>query len=324
MGWLGGRLIPGRTPAEAACGELFKPFEIVFVNDGSTDATWSEICRLVAQSTSVVGVNLSRNFGQQAALVAGLSTVRGERVLIIDADLQDPPELLPTMLELMDDGADVVYGKRRSRRGESAWKRFTAAAFYRLLNMLAEVRIPDDTGDFRLISRRALEVFLSMPERPVFVRGMMSWMGFQQVAIEFDRDSRFSGVTKWPFTKMMRLGIDAVVSFSASPLRLGLLCGFLTFVIGCALATYAAVQWYANGPLSGTAVVAAVAFLLQAMHFSVLAVFAEYLARMHQQIQGRPSYVIESIERQRPTIGRPEGESCAFNAMIVKAGNDRT
>jgi glycosyltransferase involved in cell wall biosynthesis len=284
---------------KAACDGLFKPYEIVYVNDGSRDDTWDRICALADRNDATVGVNLSRNFGQQSAVVAGLNEARGDRVLLVDADLQDPPELLPRMLELMEDcAADVVYGKRRSRKGESVWKRMTAATFYRVFNRLAEVPIPNDTGDFRLISRRALDAFLAMQERRGFSRGMMSWVGFHQVPIEYDRDPRFAGVTKWPSAKMLRLAIDAIVSSSLKPLRLSVISFFVTALLGAGLGAVAIREWLSGTAAGGMAIGAVVAFL-QSAHFLVLAVLSEYLGRVHEQSQGRPAYIVQEVRRRR-------------------------
>ncbi|MFP4054770.1 MAG: glycosyltransferase family 2 protein, partial [Phycisphaerae bacterium] len=183
----------------AACGQVEGSWEIVLVDDGSSDRTWQFITDCAAEDPRVVGVKLSRNHGHQLALSAGLTICRGERVLIIDADLQDPPEALPEMDRLMDaENADVVYGQRGKRAGETIFKRASAAGFYRLINRLSDTSIPVDTGDFRLISRRALDVLMSMPERHRFVRGMVSWIGFTQVPYRYDRDSRYAGDTKYP------------------------------------------------------------------------------------------------------------------------------
>jgi len=202
--------------ARALCGEKF---ELIFVDDGSTDNTWKLINQLSAEDRNVVAVRLSRNHGHQLALTAGLSTVRGDLVLVIDADLQDPPELLSAMYDLMvREDADVVYGLRRSRAGESQFKKKSAEAFYRLLAHLTRVHIPVDTGDFRLMSRRISDQIVQMPEHDRFIRGMVAWLGFKQVAYEYDRNPRFAGTTKYPLFKMIGFAADALISFSMVPL----------------------------------------------------------------------------------------------------------
>ena len=193
----------------------------MLVNDGSRDGSWPIMRQLAADDPRVVAVNLSRNHGHQLALTAGLDLCGGENVLIIDADLQDPPELLPAMLETMRSSqADVVYGVRKSRRGDTAFKRATAHGFYRLLSSATEVEIPVDTGDFRLMSRRALDALLAMPEQARFIRGMVAWIGFRQVPLPYDREERFAGETKYPLKKMMRFAFDALTGFSSAPLKL--------------------------------------------------------------------------------------------------------
>ena len=196
-------------------------YELVLVNDGSKDTTWSMMRELAASDPRLVAVDLSRNHGHQLALTAGLDLARGETILIIDADLQDPPELLGDMLAAMrDKAADVVYGVRSSRAGETRFKRATAAAFYRLLANATEVDIPLDAGDFRLMSRRALDALLAMPEQARFIRGMVAWIGFRQVPFAYQRDERFAGVTKYPLSKMIRFALDALTGFSSAPLKL--------------------------------------------------------------------------------------------------------
>ena len=179
-----------------------KDFEIILVDDGSRDATWACISKASAGDERVRGIRLARNFGHQIALSAGLYAAQGDRIFIIDADLQDPPELLSKMMGALDDGADMAYGRRVSRGGESAMKLATAFAFYRFINWLSDIEIPKDTGDFRLVSRRALDAVLSMPEKHRFLRGMFAWVGFQQVPIDYDRAERFAGETKYPFGRL--------------------------------------------------------------------------------------------------------------------------
>ena len=204
--------------ARSAVGD---DYEIVLVNDGSCDGSWPLMRKIVAGDPHVVAVNLSRNHGHQLALTAGLDLCRGDTILIIDADLQDPPELLPEMMKAMRaEQADVVYGVRKTRAGETAFKRATAHGFYRLLSRATDVDIPVDAGDFRLMSRRALEALLAMPEQARFIRGMVAWIGFRQVPFAYDRQERFAGETKYPLKKMMRFALDALTGFSSAPLKL--------------------------------------------------------------------------------------------------------
>ena len=211
--------------AKAAVGE---DYELVLVNDGSRDRSWAIMQDLSSRDPRLVAVNLSRNHGHQLALTAGLDLCRGETVLIIDADLQDPPELLGPMMDAMrDQQADVVYGVRKSRAGETAFKRATAHGFYRLLSRATEVDIPLDAGDFRLISRRALDALLAMPEQARFIRGMVAWIGFRQVPFVYDRAERLAGISKYPLSKMLRFAFDALTGFSSAPLKLASHAGLL-------------------------------------------------------------------------------------------------
>jgi dolichol-phosphate mannosyltransferase len=288
----------------AVCDSLSSTYEIVLVDDGSTDRTW-EMMRHAATTGNVVGLKLARNHGHQLALTAGLQICAGLRILIIDADLQDPPELLPEMLGLMDDGADVVYGQREQRQGESWLKLFTARVFYRLISNLSETPIPIDTGDFRLMSRRALDVLNSMPERHRFVRGMVSWIGFKQVPIHYVRHSRFAGTTKYPFRKMVRLAVDAVTAFSTKPLAIASLLALGTSLVGVAILGYAFVGWIGGKTVSGwTSMLGAMA-ILNSAQLLILGIIGEYIGRLYQQAKGRPLFVVEEIyapERYQPTL----------------------
>lgn len=274
--------------------------ELVLVNDGSRDGTWPIIQRLAEQDPRVVGVNLSRNHGHQLALTAGLHICTGRHVLIIDADLQDPPELAGDMLERMHEGYDVVYGQRRARKGESTFKRSTAAAFYRLIDKLSDTPIPRDTGDFRLISRRALDVLLSMNERHRFMRGMVSWIGFPQTALVYDRDARFAGSTKFPLRKMVAFAIDAITGFSVKPLAFASSLGVVSALLAVGLLLYAVIGWAIGKPVPGWASTVAAIALLGGAQLLVLGVIGEYLGRLYEQSKGRPLFIIQDIARQSP------------------------
>lgn len=283
----------------AVCrGAAAESFEVVLVDDGSSDSTWAGISGLAAQSPNVVGVKLSRNHGHQLALSAGLSIARGALILIIDADLQDPPELLPQMLRLIDGGADVVYGQRTVRHGESLVKRGTAAIFYRLLDSLTDVKIPVDSGDFRLMTRRALDVLVSMPEQHRFIRGMVSWIGFKQTPMPYERQERFAGETKYPFSKMLRLAIDAVTSFSTRPLRLASFFGFGFAIIGLGGLTYTLGSWLRGLAVPGWTSVTSIFLLMGSAQMFVLGIIGEYLGRLYMEAKGRPLYIIESVVRE--------------------------
>jgi polyisoprenyl-phosphate glycosyltransferase len=279
--------------ARAAVGDAY---EVVLVNDGSRDATWQIMRELVAEDPRVVAINLSRNHGHQLALTAGLDLCRGDQILIIDADLQDPPELLPAMLETMrSQQADVVYGVRKSRRGDTAFKRATAHGFYRLLSRATEVNIPVDTGDFRLMSRRALDALLSMPEQARFIRGMVAWIGFRQVPFAYDRDERFAGETKYPLKKMMRFAFDALTGFSSAPLKLASHAGLWLSLGSVLLILYIAFAWLTGQSIQGWTSLMLVVVVLGAIQMFVLALMGEYIGRLYNEAKGRPLYIVQEV-----------------------------
>jgi dolichol-phosphate mannosyltransferase len=282
-----------------AVGEsLEKPYEIVFVNDGSTDDTLLQMIQLSLHDQAVVVLDLSRNHGHQLALSAGLHYCSGDRVLIMDADLQDPPELLPKMLALMDEGADVVYAQRRSRPGDSVLKRMACAVFYRFLKGMSEIPIPVDTGDFRLISRRVLELILQMPERHRFIRGMVSWVGFRQTAFLYDRDSRFAGETKYPFWRLMRLALDGIVAFSTRPLALASYAGIAFAACSLVILVYILYSWlYVGTTPQGWASLMMVITVMGSIQLFVLGIIGQYLGRMHEQLRGRPMFIVRNVFR---------------------------
>jgi polyisoprenyl-phosphate glycosyltransferase len=269
--------------------------EIVLVDDGSRDATWQVMTDAAAKDRRIVAVRLMRNHGHQLALTAGLSVCRGERILIIDADLQDPPELLPEMMKLMDQGADVVYGQRRQREGESLFKRATAAAFYRLIGRMTDVEIPLDAGDFRLLTRRVLDILLAMPERHRFVRGMVAWIGGRQVAIVYDRKARAAGQSKYPLAKMIRFAADAITAFSVVPLKASMTIGWIMAAIGFAFFVYSIVGWLLDATLPGWTSLMAAVGLLGGMQFLMLGIIGAYLGRLYDQSKGRPLFMIRDI-----------------------------
>lgn len=274
-------------------------FEIVLVNDGSRDATWAGMVALADADPRVLCVNLARNHGHQLALTAGLAQAAGELIFILDADLQDPPELIGPMLDLIHAGNDVVYGQRRKRDGETAFKRVTAAAFYRLLDRLVDVDIPRDTGDFRLMTRRVLNVLQAMPERYRFVRGMVSWVGFRQVALPYDRDARFAGETKYPLHKMISFAIDAITSFSVAPLRIASWMGVCAGIGAMLLLAYVLGAWVTGHAISGWTSTLAIILVLGSTQLMILGIMGEYLGRMYMEAKRRPLYVIDEVHGVR-------------------------
>jgi dolichol-phosphate mannosyltransferase len=269
--------------------------EIVVVDDGSRDGTWAVMTQAAARDRRIVAVRLMRNHGHQLALTAGLSVCRGERVLIIDADLQDPPELLPDMMAMMDQGADVVYGQRRAREGESVFKRATAAVFYRMIGRMTDVDIPIDAGDFRLVTRRVLDLLLAMPERHRFVRGMVAWIGGRQVAIAYDRKARIAGESKYPLSKMIRFAADAITAFSVVPLMASMTIGWVMAAVGFAFFVYSIVGWLLGHTLPGWTSLMAAIGLLGGMQFLMLGIIGAYLGRLYDQSKGRPLFLIREI-----------------------------
>ena len=290
----------------SACGNVVVEYEIVLVNDGSRDNTWSVMNELAAADPHVVAINLARNYGHQIALTAGLQFTRGERVLIIDADLQDPPELLGDMMQRMDEGADVVYAQRQIRQGEGWFKRMTASLFYRILGQLVEIDIPRDAGDFRLLSRRALEVLNTMPEHDRFIRGMVSWIGLRQVPVHYVRAPRFAGGSNYPFRKMLRFAVDAITGFSTRPLRLASYLGGALGVIGLASMIYVIAGFVVGHVVQGWASVMTAVVLLSSCNLIMLGIIGEYLGRLYLQAKNRPLFVVAEIV-SAPELAAPTG-----------------
>jgi len=280
-------------------------YEIILVDDGSRDGTWAEILRLAEADSHLIGVHLARNHGHQLAVTAGLSLGRGERVLVIDADLQDPPELLEAMMRKMDEGADVVYGRRRTRQSESWFKRASAAAFYRLLRRITDIEIPLDTGDFRLMSRRVVDALQGMPERHRFIRGMVSWVGFTQVPLDYDRAERHSGTTKYPLAKMIRFALDAITSFSIAPLRLASHIGLVTAGLALVFLAYSLARWLGGYVVTGWTSLIATVLLLGSIQLFVLGIIGEYLGRLLIESKRRPLFLIDAIATQRSRLAVP-------------------
>ena len=291
----------------AARSAVGTDYELVLVNDGSRDRSWEMMRQLAAEDPRVVAVNLSRNHGHQLALTAGLDLCGGDEILIIDADLQDPPELLPVMLETMHEAeADVVYGVRKSRRGDTAFKRATAHGFYRLLSRATEVDIPLDTGDFRLMTRRALDALLAMPEQARFIRGMVAWIGFKQVPLAYDRDERFAGETKYPLKKMIRFALDALTGFSSAPLKLASFAGFALSIGSILLMLYILIAFISGVNVPGWTSLMLVVVVLGAVQMFVLALMGEYIGRLYNEVKHRPLYIVAEVAgeaRQHARLG---------------------
>jgi polyisoprenyl-phosphate glycosyltransferase len=276
----------------AVCDNLELPYEIVLVDDGSRDATWPIIAAATSSDARILGIRLRRNHGHQLALSAGLAACTGQLILLIDTDLQDPPELLPAMMALMrEEATDVVYGQRRHRDGETLFKRFSAAAFYRFIRWMSDVDIPRDTGDFRLINRRVADLLSAMPEHHRFLRGMVAWLGGRQVPILYDRDARHAGQTKYPLRRMLRFASDAITGFSRRPLQVATATGAVAALFSLCFGTYSLGGWIIGETVPGwTSLTAALGFL-SALQFFMLGIIGEYLGRLYEESRGRPLFL---------------------------------
>jgi dolichol-phosphate mannosyltransferase len=272
-------------------------YEVILINDGSRDKTLQIARRLCTQDPHVKLISFSRNFGHQAALTAGLDMARGDAVVIIDADLQDPPEIIPQMVEKWKDGFDVVYGTRVKREGETWVKKWTAAGFYWLLRKLTAVDIPPDTGDFRLLDRAVVNALNRMREKNRFLRGMVSWVGFRQCRLEYVRRERFAGETKYPLKKMVRFALDGILSFSQIPLKVSSVFGFLCSLLSFCLIIYGLVEkfFYAQSVIRGWLSTFVAILFLGGVQLICIGILGEYLGRIYDEIKNRPLYVCDEL-----------------------------
>lgn len=270
-------------------------YEFVFVNDGSKDRTLDIIEKIAKQNKKVKVISFSRNFGHQCAVTAGIKYVTGDAIVIIDADLQDPPELIPEMLKLWEEGNEVIYGKRKTRKGESVFKLLTAKMFYKTLNSLSDVEIPKDTGDFRLVDRKVIDIINSLPEHNKFLRGLFGWAGFRQVPFEYERKERLAGKTKYPLKKMLKLASDGIVSFSSKPLKIVGFIGVMSVIISFMVLIYALVSYvFKLNQLSAgwTSIMVAITFFAGVQLLS-LWIMSEYIGRIYDEAKHRPEYIID-------------------------------
>lgn len=285
-------------------------YELIFVNDGSTDRTLEILERLARKDKHVKIISFSRNFGHQIAVTAGINRAKGDAVVVIDADLQDPPELIPRMVMLWKNGYDVVYAKRRKREGETWFKLVTAKLFYRILNRLTNVKVPFDTGDFRLIDRKVVDALNKMPEQNRFVRGMVSWAGFRQIPVEYDRNERYAGETKYPLKKMIKFALDGIFSFSSKPLKLVEYMGVLTVFTALCIFVFLAV-----GSILGkatlftgwTSIMTMLTFLGGVQLLSI-GVIGEYVVRTYDESRSRPLYIVDreiNMDEQYELLNEP-------------------
>lgn len=296
---------------------LGDPFEIVYVDDGSRDRTLSMLRLIQAKDESVRVISFSRNFGHQIAVSAGLDHAQGDAIVLIDADLQDPPELIGTMLEKWREGYDVVYGQRHSREGESYFKVATARLFYRSINRLSDVPIPLDTGDFRLMSRQVVDVLRRMRERDRFIRGMVSWVGFRQYALPYERARRYAGVSKYPLRKMIAFATDGILSFSIKPLRLATTMGFMTSALAIVGILYALILrlWTSNWVSGWTLLIISV-LLLGGVQLICLGIVGEYVGRIYSESKRRPLYLIGETFGFRSSTDSPQDGRAETTAVM--------
>lgn len=284
------------------------PYEVVLVDDGSSDGSWNRLLELAASDNHLRLVRLSRNFGHQAALSAGLDAARGDAVVVIDGDLQDPPEVIPDLVAAWRDGYDVVYAVRNEREGETWARVASASVFYRLLQRITSTPIPRDAGDFRLLSRRAVDALAQMPERARFLRGMTSWIGFRQTGIAYDRDARYAGASKYSLPRQLGLALDAISSFSTTPIKAVTALGFALVVFCMAVLGWTLyVRFFTADSVQGWTSVIAVVLLLGGVQLLSLGVIGQYVARIFDETKQRPLYLVdEVVDGSAASNGEPQ------------------
>jgi dolichol-phosphate mannosyltransferase len=270
-------------------------YEIVFVDDGSHDDSLEQLATYAEVNPRIRVLKFSRNFGHQIAITAGIDHARGDCVVIIDADLQDPPEVIASMVDKWREGFDVVYGVRSDREGESAMKLMTASAFYRLLQRLTNIKIPANVGDFRLMSRRAVDELKRLREKDRFVRGLVSWIGFNQTGVTYRRDKRYAGETKYPYRKMIRFAFDGITSFSTAPLKLATWTGYVAALVAVLYLLSVFIQKLLGYTVEGWATIMVAMLFLGSVQLICLGILGEYLGRIFNEVKPRPMYVVEEI-----------------------------
>ncbi len=270
--------------------------EYIFINDGSRDNTYFKLREIASSNKEVRVINFARNFGHQIAITAGMDYAKGDAIVIIDADLQDPPEVILEMVDKWVEGYQVVYGKRLQREGETFFKKLTAKVFYRFLDSMTDVKLPVDVGDFRLIDRKVCDAMKCLPERSRYVRGLVSWVGFKQTSVEYHREKRFAGETKYPFKKMLKLAGDGIFSFSYKPLKLATFMGMLVSALSFIYLIIVLVQRIVkNDVASGWASSMAVSLFLNGVMLIVIGIMGEYVGRIYEEVKARPLYVVGEL-----------------------------
>ncbi|EEL48263.1 MULTISPECIES: glycosyltransferase family 2 protein [Bacillus cereus group] len=269
-------------------------YEFVFVNDGSTDRTMEILKEIAAHDCRAKVVNFARNFGHQTAVTAGIDCASGDAIVIIDADLQDPPEVIPELIAKWEEGYEVVYAKRKQRKGETWFKLLTAKYFYRFLNYMSDIDIPKDTGDFRIIDRKVADVFKQMTERNRFIRGMMSWVGFNQTYVEYERDERFAGETKYPLKKMIKFASDGIIAFSTKPLRIVMTLGLMSVFISILVLLYTVIIKVIGEDIqTGWASIMVAITFFSGIQLLGLGIVGQYIARIYDESKNRPIYIVK-------------------------------
>lgn len=274
--------------------------EIVFVNDGSSDDSYEKLARLAAVDPRVCVLKFSRNFGHQIAITAGLDYAHGDCVAVIDSDLQDPPEVIQAMVDKWREGFDVVYGVRAEREGEARMKLLTASLFYRVLGRLTTIKIPVDVGDFRLMSRRAVDQLKQLREKDRYVRGLVSWIGFNQTGVHYHRDKRYAGETKYPYRKMIKFAVDGITSFSTAPLKLASWMGYIAALLAIVYLISVFVQKLLGFTVDGWATIMVALLFLGSVQLICLGILGEYLGRIFNEVKPRPMYVVEEVRSATP------------------------
>lgn len=269
-------------------------YEFIFVNDGSTDRTLDILNDIANRDSQAKIVNFARNFGHQTAVTAGVDFAEGDAIVIIDADLQDPPEVIPDLIAKWKEGYEIVYAKRKKRSGETKFKLLTAKYFYKFLNYMSDIDIPKDTGDFRIIDRKAADVFKSMTERNRFVRGMFSWVGFNQTFIEYERDERFAGETKYPLKKMIKFASDGIIAFSTKPLKIVMTLGFFSVLVSFLVLVYAiGIKLFGQEVETGWASIMVAITFFSGVQLLGMGIVGEYIARIYDESKNRPIYIVK-------------------------------
>ena len=298
--------------------------EIVYVDDGSKDASYEKLREIAESDPHATVVKLSRNFGHQTAITAGLDQAKGDAVVFIDADLQDPPELITDLVVKWTAGFDVVYARRSKRKGETALKLFTAAVFYRLLRSLTNVDIPPDVGDFRLISKRVADQLRAMREKDRFVRGLVSWVGFPQTSVVYARDERYAGETKYPYSKMIKFALDGITSFSTAPLRLASWFGYMASAVGFLFLVRVIIEKMMGGTVQGWATIMVAVLFFGGVQLICVGILGEYIGRIFNEIKPRPIYIVQELlgAAGRPTPSELGSGFARGTDVVVQAASD--